>query len=89
MIEREQRRELGKAEHGVVMFARQAVVNAIEQFAVGPNIDRRALAAVAVAGLFSDLISNLASTPAGGQIVGVINQQIAQVGLQIVPVQRN
>jgi hypothetical protein len=44
---------------------------------------------VAIAGMFSDLISNFASTPAGGGIVAVVNQQIAQAGLQVVPVARN
>jgi hypothetical protein len=84
-----ERRELGRAEHAIVIPARRAIVDVIERAAVGPNIDRRALAAVAIAGMFSDLISSLASAPAGGGIVAVVKAQLAGTGLQLVAVTRN
>jgi hypothetical protein len=81
--------QLDQHAHRVIRECRAAIVNVVESYAVTTSrFDPRALTAVAVAGLFGDLVSNLA-TSTGPDIVALINRQLAGAGLQLVPVARN
>jgi hypothetical protein len=83
-----QRAVLDRTAHEVILEARAALVRTIEQYPTR-GLDPRALRAVAVTGLFSDLICALAGTTQGLQLLGLINQQIEQAGLRLVPVRWN
>jgi hypothetical protein len=75
----------GREEQVIVDVARHALRHAIDQFApAGAN--KLALAAVAVSGMFADLVGGLASAPA---IVEVVNKQLAAAGLEVVEIERN
>jgi hypothetical protein len=80
-----QRAELDQTSHMIVLAA---LVRTIEQY-VTPGIDPRALRMVAISGLFADSISGLAGSRQAPQLVALINRQLAQAGLQLVPVARN
>ncbi len=79
---------LDRNDHQIVMAARQALVNTIEQYC-RPGLDPRALRMVAISGLFADAIQGLAHTTAAPKLIQVINQQLASAGLEIVPMKRN
>jgi hypothetical protein len=83
-----QRAELDRTAHQVILEARQALISTIERFPT-PGLDPRALRMVAISGLFADMITGLATSPAAPKLLAVINQQLAQAGLQVVPVVRN
>jgi hypothetical protein len=51
--------------------------------------DAQAFRMIAISGLFADAIAGLATSPAAPKLLAVINQQIAQAGLVIVPTARN
>jgi hypothetical protein len=53
---------------------------------MAPRLNPRALAAVAIAGLFADLVCRLSTGP---DIVAVVNKQLVGAGLQLIPVARN
>ena len=69
----------------IIQMARRALGETIEQLAPD-NSNKVAIAAVAIAGMFADLVGGL-STSSG--IVAVINQQLAGTGWQLVPLRRN
>jgi hypothetical protein len=86
----DRRAELTGGAQEIIVAARRALVDVIErQAGAVPRLDQRALAAVAVSGLFGNLVTSLAATPSGSGIIDIVNQQLAEAGLQLVPVARN
>jgi hypothetical protein len=69
----------------VVQVARAALTRTIEQYSP-PGTDVMAIAAVAVAGMFADLISGLSSNP---ELADVVNRQIEQSGYRLVGTRRH
>ena len=67
-----------------VDLGRQTLGRAMEQFAPDGS-NRLALAAVAVSGMFADLIRGLSTAPA---LAEVVNQQIRGCGFELVPTRR-
>jgi hypothetical protein len=83
------RAELDRTSHQIVLAARQALITAIEQFSAPGGLDPRVLRMVAISGLFSDVIAGMAGTAAAAQLIEVINRQLEQSGLRLVPAARN
>lgn len=69
----------------VVQVARTALTRTIEQYSP-PGTDVLAIAAVAVAGMFADLISGL---PSNSELVDAVNRQIEQSGYRLVGTRRH
>ena len=69
----------------VVQVARTALTRTIEQYSP-PGTDVMAIAAVAVAGMFADLISGLSGNP---ELADVVNRQIKQSGYRLVGTRRH
>ena len=69
----------------VVQVARTALTRTIEQYSP-PGTDVLAIAAVAVSGMFADLISGL---PANSELVEAVNRQIEQSGYRLVGTRRH
>jgi hypothetical protein len=82
------RAELDRTSHMIVLAARQALVTAIERYAM-PGHDPRALRMVAITGLFADVVAGMAGTAAAPHLIEVINRQLEQAGLRLVPVAAN
>jgi hypothetical protein len=64
----------------VVQVARTALTRTIKQYSP-PGTDVLAIAAVAVAGMFADLISGLSCDP---ELIDAVNRQIEQSGYRLV-----
>ena len=77
--------ELKREEHQVVQLARHAMRNTVDQFAP-PGSSKLALLAVAVTGLFGDLMGGLPYAP---ELASVVNKQLAGAGWELVPLRRN
>jgi hypothetical protein len=69
----------------VVQVARAALTRTIEQYSP-PGTDVLAIAALAVAGMFADLISGL---PSNSELVDAVNRQIEQSGYRLVGTRRH
>jgi hypothetical protein len=69
----------------VVQVARAALTRTIEQYSP-PGTDVRAIAAVAVAGMFADLISGLSDHP---ELADVVNRQIEHRGYRLIATRRH
>jgi hypothetical protein len=82
------RAELDRTSHQVILAARQALITTIEQFPT-PGLDPRALRMVAISGLFADVVAGMAGTAAAPQLIEVINRQLEQSGLRLVPIAAN
>jgi hypothetical protein len=66
------------------------LVDVIErQASAVPRLDTRALAAVAISGLFGNMIRSLGATPSADGILDIINQELREAGLALVPLPRN
>ena len=77
--------ELSLGAQRAVVLARRQFSQALRESAPsGSNIG--ALAAVAITGLFVDVLSGLTTAPA---IINVMNQQLVGAGLEIVQTKRN
>ena len=76
---------LGRKEDVVIQISRDAMRNAIDQFAPD-GADKLAMVIIATSGMFADLVQVLPYAPA---LVGAINQQLATAGWQLVQVARN
>jgi hypothetical protein len=75
----------GRSDAFIVQVARNRLAKVVEDYS-GPGTNKLALAAVAISGLFADLVSTLSSKP---DIIAVINQQLASAGLEVVEKRRN
>ena len=76
---------LSRREHKVIMKARRAIRETIEEGA-GPDSNYLVLSGVCVAGAFADLLT---SVQGNDEIVGAVNLQLATVGLELVRRPRN
>jgi len=77
--------ELKREEWQVVQLARHELRNTIDRFAP-PRSNKLSLVAVAVVGLFADLMAGL---PAAPDLAEVVNKQIERAGWRLVQVPRN
>jgi hypothetical protein len=75
---------LTRGEAMVIDLVRQALGKAIEDYSPD-GANRPALAAVAVSGMFADLVGVLSTAP---ELVEVINRQLAACGFELVPTRR-
>jgi hypothetical protein len=78
---------LDSGAHQITLAARHALIMTIERYAgTVPRLNPLALRAVAISGLFADVVCSLSTGP---DIVAVVNRQLSGAGLQLVPVARN
>jgi len=75
-------RRLSALDHRVVMLARAALGDTIERFAPKGS-SQLTIAAIAVSGLFCDLVGTLSAAP---ELVATVNEHLALAGWQLVTV---
>jgi hypothetical protein len=76
---------LAREQDIVVRTARHALTRTIEQYSPA-GTDTAPIAAVAISGMFADLVARLSMAP---DLVGIINRQIERSGYRLVEIRRN
>jgi hypothetical protein len=77
--------DLSPTDHRVVMLAREALGSTIERFAPKGS-SQLTIAAIAVSGLFVDLVGTLSAAP---ELVATVNEHLALAGWRLTTVARN